>query len=329
MAEPRVSVIVVSYNRAADLELCLQAIFGSRFDGYEVIVVDNASSDEAPAVARSFERVQLIESAENLGFAAGNNLGLERARGEYVALVNNDAVIDEAWLGELVAFLDAHPLAAAVGGRLYHWNEDNPLGDTNNGFYGYSRLAPDASTPAVADPPDAEREVAFVSGAAVLVRRRAIDAVGAPFLDPTYFMYYEETDFFARAIRKGWRVHFLSRARCWHRIRGGARVAPYRYHYYMHRNRLLFAQRHFDDAALASVMRTARRRAASARLRIALGIGGQKTEALRARRDAWSWAEENRGLLEAERARFAGFGAPLSAALRAIEQRRLATARSR
>jgi len=321
VSSPKVSVIVVSYNRSSDLRACLSAIFASRFSDLEVLVVDNASSDDAVAVARSFPGLTVLENRENLGFAAANNQALELARGEYVALVNNDAVIAPDWLSELVAFLDAEPKAAAAGGRLYHWNDESPLGDTQNHFFGYSELRPDGSTPAVIDPADDLRETAFISGAAALVRRRAIDEVGPPFLDPTYFMYYEETDFFARAIRRGFRVYFLARAAAWHRVRGGVTVAPYRYHFYMHRNRLLFGYRHFDDEALEALLATARRRATNARVRSFLRIGFRKADALRARRDAWDWAEQHRSLLLGERERFRNYGVELAPALRAIERR--------
>jgi GT2 family glycosyltransferase len=314
-------VIVVSYNRAADLKLCLEAIAASTLESFELIVVDNASTENTIDVARSFPNVTLIVNRENLGFAAATNQGLESARGEYVALINNDAVIERNWLAELVSFLDANPRAAAVGGRLYHWNEHNPLGSTANDFFGYSELLPDGSTPAAINPQDPSKEVAFISAAASIVRRDAIVDVGGPFLDPTYFMYYEETDFFARALRKDWRIHFHGAAACWHRIRGGERVAPYRYHYYMHRNRVLFAHRHLDDDALKILMDIARLRALNARVRVGLKIGFQKTEALRARRDAWTWVKGQQAFLQSERARFREFGAPLSAVLAGIQAR--------
>jgi GT2 family glycosyltransferase len=163
VTRPKASVIVVSYNRAADLRLCLSAIFDSKLADLEVIVVDNASTDHAASVARSFSAVKLITNQENVGFAAANNLALEQARGEYVALVNNDAVIEDTWLPELVSFLDRTPRAAAAGGRLYHWNDDNPLGDKSNHFFGYGELQSDGSTPAVRDPAELQRETPFLS----------------------------------------------------------------------------------------------------------------------------------------------------------------------
>jgi hypothetical protein len=321
VTEPKVSVIVVSYNRSADLRLCLSAVFASELDSLQVIVVDNASSDDALTVAHSFPRATVIANSENVGFAAANNLALEHARGEYVALVNDDAVVDPAWLTELVSFLDRSPHAAAAGGRLYHWNDENPVGDRTNHFFGYGQFQADGSTPAARDPQDLQRETPFLSGAAVLIRRSAIDAVGAPFLDPLYFMYYEETDFFARAVRRGFRTYFLAGPACWHRIRGGATRAPYRYHYYMHRNRVLFAHRHLEDSALAELMRTARWRAIVSQVRTSLRIGFGKTEALTARRDAWSWVRQNRVLLADQRLRFRAYGEPLGLVLASIARR--------
>src|SRR5678815_1592587 len=87
--EPRVSVLVVSYNRAADLRLCLEAVLATRYPNLEIIVFDNASTDGAADVAASFDGVRVLRSAENVGFAEGNNRALAAATGSYVALLND------------------------------------------------------------------------------------------------------------------------------------------------------------------------------------------------------------------------------------------------
>ncbi|MGZ3456314.1 MAG: glycosyltransferase family 2 protein, partial [Polyangiales bacterium] len=109
MSTPSVAVIVVSWNRSADLRLSLDAIFAQSLRPRDVIVVDNASSDDAADVAASFSGVKLIRNRENLGFAAANEIGLRETDADYVALVNNDALLAPDWLEKLVEFLEAHP----------------------------------------------------------------------------------------------------------------------------------------------------------------------------------------------------------------------------
>ena len=325
-AHPSVSVIVVSYNRSADLRRSLEAVFASTHAEHaqlEVIVVDNASSDDAAEVAASFPRVRLVRNAENLGFAAANDVGLKLATGDYVALVNNDAVIDAAWMATLVAFLEAHPLAAAAGGKVFFWDDENPCGARSNHYYGHTLVdAETAYTRAVVDGPDQEREVATLSGAAVMIRRAAIVDVGEPFLEPLFFTYYEETDFFARALRKGWSLHYVPSAQAWHRVRGSS--APYRYFYYVQRNRLLFAYRNFSQPQLSALLRRTARDAmleVAARPRALFGKSDDGDDESRARRDAYRWALRNRALLADQRARSIGSGVSYNERVEDVQSR--------
>ncbi|MEO7091965.1 MAG: glycosyltransferase, partial [Polyangiales bacterium] len=125
-ARALVSVIVCSFNRSADLRLSLEAIFASTHRPLEVIVVDNASTDDAVAVAASFPEVRLLRNADNKGFAEANDQALELSNGSYVALVNNDAVLEPTWIASLVDLLEDTPEAAAAGSKCWFWNDENP-----------------------------------------------------------------------------------------------------------------------------------------------------------------------------------------------------------
>ena len=161
MTNPLVSVIVVSYNRAEDLRLCLSGIFRTGYPSLEVIVVDNASIDTALHTAGSFSGVTLIRNEGNAGFAEGNNQGLALAHGKYIALINNDAVVAPDYFCEMVAFLESRPDCAAAGGKAYFWDGTHPVGDRRNPYYSYTLV--DANTgrnPAFTDTPDNVQEVA-------------------------------------------------------------------------------------------------------------------------------------------------------------------------
>ena len=321
MSPPLVSAIIVSFNRADDLRLSLRALKDSSHANLEIIVVDNASTDDAADVAASFPGVKLIRNAENLGFAKAANIGLEKASGDYIALVDDDAVVAKDWVGKAVAFLESHPESAAVGGKVYDWNEANPLGNRDNEYFSYTLIDPDTGDPtAMRNTPDEVREVATLSGAVVMIRRKAIDDVGAPFLEPLFFTHYGETDFFARALRKGWKLHYIGEPAAWHRLR--ASTEPYRHFFEMARNRLLHAYRNFDEPSLAKVLKSTARQAASDFAKWPKQALGKGDEAARARRDAYLWLLENRSLLREQRARsMASGGISYNEAVRNVRAR--------
>lgn len=301
--DPLVSVIVVSYNRSADLRLSLRALLDTGYPALELIVVDNASADDAAAVAASFPEAKLVRSEVNLGFGGGCDLGLAHATGEYVALVQNDAVVEPDWIRGLVRFLEAHPDAAAAGGKAYLWSDQHPVGDRRNPYFSYITLDP-ASCYATAyrDTPDEVREVVTLSGCAVMLRRRAIDDVGPVFLEPEFFTYYEETDLFARLLSRGWRLHYTGAPAVWHRVGGLERAKLNRYLFYMHRNRTLFAYRNLGPAGLKALLRRQRGQDLIDRLRVRLGPLLPANEQVRARREAQRWIDDHGALLERHRA---------------------------
>jgi len=317
-APPIVSVIIASYNRADDLRLCLQALARSAIS-HEVIVVDNASADHALQVVAEFPDVKLLANPDNRGFAVANNQGLELARGRYVALVNNDAVLDENWLSLGAQLLDEQSDLAAVGGKFFLWNDEQPVGSRDNHFYGPAWIRWFGDTPQDLDDPSPARYVPTLNGAGVMIRRRAIDEVGEPFLDPKFFMYFEETDFFARCIRRGFRLRYEPKMECWHRVRASTAAVPYRYYFYVARNLGIFAARHFEPLALAKTRYKLAKEAAQAwfdrRARPA-----RFTDEARAWLDAWLWLKKNARDVAADRERYLPGLPSYQAALSDIER---------
>jgi hypothetical protein len=216
-----VGAVVVTLNGLPWLERCLESI-----RGVETVVVDVGSTDGTLELVRSrFRDVELVE-VENRGLAAGWNEGIRRVGGRYVLLLNADAWLLEGALDALVAFADRHPEAAVVAPRLR--NLDGSLQRSVRGFptlwrlateYLFLRkLAPRSSLLnafyAGGFEHDSVREAEFVMGAAMLVRREAIDAVGP--LDEDFFLFSEETDWHYRFAQAGWKVVFLPAAEAVH-----------------------------------------------------------------------------------------------------------------
>ncbi len=208
-----VTVVVVTWNALPWLERCLESVRGQ-----DVIVVDNGSSDGTLDLVRErFGDVRVIEQ-ENRGMGGGNNTGMRAARGRYFFLLNSDAWVVGDGLRRLVEFADAHPEAAVVGPKLV--NTDGTLQPSVRGeptlwrlateYLFIRKLAPRSTllNPLYAGGFDhaSTREVDWVSGAALLVRRDAADAVGL--FDESFFLFSEEVDWMTRFRRAGWSVLF-------------------------------------------------------------------------------------------------------------------------
>jgi len=220
-ADARAACVVVTYDALPWIEQCLESVVG-----VDTVVVDNGSGDGTVGLVRErFPAVRVIES-ENNGLSAGWNTGIEATGAEHVLLLNADAWLVEDALAALVAAADRHPRAAVIGPRLL--NTDTTLQRSVRGYptlwrlateYLYLRkLAPrsrafNAFYGAGFDH-ESEREVEWVMGACLLVRRAAYDEVG-PF-DERYFVFSEEVDWMRRAADRGWSVVFTSKARCVH-----------------------------------------------------------------------------------------------------------------
>lgn len=210
------SIVIVNWNTRALLRDCLASVSeGLGPLQVEVLVVDNASEDgSADLVRRDFPEVTLIENAENLGFAAGNNVALRSATGRYVMLLNTDTLVHGSVLPEAVAWLDAHPQVGVMGPRVL--NDDGTVQPSCSAFpslrflamqtLGLTRIARWDSYRMTGWDRTSEREVEVISGAAMFVRRSAMEQVGL--LDEAFFFYGEETDWCLRFARAGWQLVF-------------------------------------------------------------------------------------------------------------------------
>ena len=190
------------------LDACIEAVLAQELEGgFEVVMVDNGSSDGSVAhVRQRFPRVRVIEAGRNLGFAAGNNLALRELETEYGVLLNNDTRARPGWLAALVAAADSEPRAASVQAKLVF--ADRPAVIQSAG----SLLLSDGSAGdrGAGEPDDGRydrREEIFAAcGAAALYRREALAEAGL--FDEGFFMYYEDTDLSWRLRLAGWKVLF-------------------------------------------------------------------------------------------------------------------------
>jgi GT2 family glycosyltransferase len=213
------SILIISYNTRELTLACLASVFAQTHGcEFEVIVVDNASSDgSAEAIAEQFPRVNLVRNAENRGFAAANNQGMRCAHGRYVLLLNSDTLVLENVLADSVEYMDQHRDVGVMGCRVL--NPDRTLQPTCfqypslinivllvSGldrlpwplFFGRHKMSGWLR--------DSERDVDVVTGCYFLVRTGVIEEVGL--LDESFFFCGEETDWCQRIHAAGWRIRF-------------------------------------------------------------------------------------------------------------------------
>ena len=266
---PLVSIVILSYRRPDLLELCLRSLEMHPPQGlaYEVIVVGNGLEIGALAdIQRKFPHVLVESSPTNLGFAGGCNRGAQRAQGRYIALLNDDAEVDDGWLEALVETIESSPRVGAVGSRILF--ADGTLQEAG------SILWSDGSTHHIGSGDDADapehavaRDVDYCSGASLLVRRALWDEVGG--LEEDFHpAYYEDVDLCLAIEARGWRVVYEPRSVIRH-LEGASTDAHFRA-FLMRRNRARLQEKWTDalllreppprDGAVAAAVAGATRR---------------------------------------------------------------------
>jgi GT2 family glycosyltransferase len=183
---PFVSIIIVNYNGEKILERCLSAVFKTEYLFYEVIIVDNNSSDNSIGMVREqFPKCKIISMKENMGFAIPNNVGASQSRGAFLAFLNNDTVVTPTWLKELVQVMERDPDVAICQSLLL-----KPDGDVDSSGDFATRFGRTYSSKksGFTEP----REILSAKGAAMLVRRDYFLEVGG--FDPDYFITFEDVE---------------------------------------------------------------------------------------------------------------------------------------
>jgi GT2 family glycosyltransferase len=259
------SVVILNYNTVDLTRICLQTVLASKLGKYamEVIVCDNASSDGSmDMVRREFPEVILIDNKKNIGFAAGNNPGIKRAKGRYILLLNSDTEVPSDTFKTMIAFMDATPEAGAATCKLVlpngsmdpachrgfptPWVAFTYLSKLESMFprttlFGeYHQQYKDLST---------IHEVDCISGAFFMIRRECLRDVGL--MDEEYFMYGEDIDWSYRVKQAGWKIMYNPTVNTLHKKKqsGRANILKKRRvttEIYFHQYNWLFYKKHFE-----------------------------------------------------------------------------------
>lgn len=245
MANPLVSVIVVNWNGREYLGECLQSLAHQSFVDFEVILVDNGSTDGSVEHVQSrfpgFARI--LQNPKNLGFSGGNNRGIKEARGKYIALLNNDAKADPHWLMELVRTAEADHQAGMLASKIYLQDGWKIIDNVGHLIYrdglnrGRGRLEEDHGQF------DKMEEVLFPSGCAALYRREMLEEIGL--FDEDFFAYGDDTDIGLKGRLAGWKCFYIPQAIVYHRYSQSSNPYSPLKAFYVERNRVWIAVKYF------------------------------------------------------------------------------------
>jgi GT2 family glycosyltransferase len=231
---PLVSVVIVNWNGKHHLPDCLGSVRRQTFRDFEVILVDNGSTDGSAAwVWEEHPEVRLVALPDNRGFCGGNNAGIRVAQGEYIALLNNDTEVEPDWLGALVRQMQADPSLAACDSKILYFDQRETIWSAGAVYTiagscewrGHGQ--PDAT---IVEP----AEVFTANACSALYARRVLDEIGV--LDEDFFAGYEDVDWSFRAHLRGYRIVNVPASRVYHKVSATHQVNSPAYVYHGQRN---------------------------------------------------------------------------------------------
>ena len=210
----QLSVVIPNWNGEAWLRICLPALARQTIPGFEIIVVDNGSTDGSlDYVARHHPAIRCLRNGENLGFSRAVNQGIQAAGGDYIALLNNDTEPAPDWLGQLAACMERHPGLFSVGSKMLCYRNRDRIDDAGDGYtaLGFAFRHGDG----LPDGPDwPSREVFAACAGAALYRKDLLLELGG--FAESFFAYVEDVDLGWRARRAGYRNWFCAESVVWH-----------------------------------------------------------------------------------------------------------------
>ena len=238
LSQPRVTAIVLNYNGRPLLDVILPSLGAQRYRDFSTLVVDNGSTDDSLAyLAERWPDVQVVPIPENVGVAAALNRGVRAARGELIALLNNDLELEPDWLGEMVAGLTRHPDAASVACKLRSYHDRARLDGTGDVVTRRIEIYPRGRGEVDEGQYEQEEETLAPTGGAALYRASAFSRVGL--FDERFWAYFEDVDWGLRAQLAGLHSWYVPSAVAYHM--GGATTGGDRDPFYLvlhQRNRI-------------------------------------------------------------------------------------------
>lgn len=224
----KIGIILINYNGLTDTIDCIRSIKESDYGNYEIIIIDNASKEDASSLSY-YENVTYRRLTENVGFGVANNIGADIAIADncdILLCLNNDTVIEKDTLRILVGNIEDRTI---VTGAIYYYTKPNELwygGGEVSKYKGNFRHKKYTTS----------RNVSFISGCCMMLTAKCYKDIGL--FDPAYFMYYEDSDFSLKATIHGYQLKYIYDAKIYHKVGRSISGASGLKDYYLTRNRL-------------------------------------------------------------------------------------------
>jgi GT2 family glycosyltransferase len=226
---PYVSIIVLNYNGKKYIKRCIECVLNSEYDNFELVVVDNNSTDNSFDIVRNEfhdDRIKLIRNKKNVGFASGNNVGANYAKGQYFVFLNIDTEVHPKWLIELIDVMESDPTIGAAQSKLLSL-DDNSIFDSAGDyldFYGFSFRRGGDWLEKDSGQYDTMQDIFSARGAAVITRKEIVKEIGL--FDDDYFLAFEDIDFCWRVKLYGKRIVFVPNSIVYHKGAGISSTVP-------------------------------------------------------------------------------------------------------
>ncbi|MDQ3863720.1 MAG: glycosyltransferase family 2 protein [Actinomycetota bacterium] len=248
----KVSVVTVEYHSWPYTLRCIDSLYKTGYEDFEVVVVDNGQGTPPETMVRP---VRLIRNPKNVGFAKACNQGISASTGEYVAFINPDTLVERDFFVGLEKFFDENPKAGVAGPRIVDDEGHLQLSARKelsllSGLVGrtslLTRLFPKSPLvrrhfPATEEPTGPPAEVDWISGACMVVRRTTLEEVGS--MDERFFMYFEDADLCRRTREAGWLVYYLPQIEVLHHTGASSLNRP-KAIWDLHRSAFLYHRKH-------------------------------------------------------------------------------------
>ncbi len=237
---PRVSIILLNYNRAEDTAECIESLRNISYDNYDILVIDNCSSDNSYSILKEkYPEYRHYRTGENSGYTGGINFGFGIAvedNPDYILVINNDTVAEPGFLSAMVSEMEKNKNAAAAGGLIIAEHDRDTIWFGGGKMVRYRGLAVhiDKGRSRSLKTINKTKEVDFITGCLTLYRTEYLIKCG--FENEAYFMYLDDIELSARITRKGYKLLYVPEAVIYHKVLGEME-SPFKL-YYSTRNRL-------------------------------------------------------------------------------------------
>ncbi len=249
--KPLVSIVITNWNGKDHIEECLTSLLKQSYKNYEVIFVDNGSTDgSVEFIKKKFPKIKLIQNKKNNGFAKANNQGFLISKGNYIIFLNNDTKADKNWLNELVIAAEKYPEIGMFSSKMLFYNNPKIINSRGLKLFYDAKAVDDGFN--VLDSKEKVKDVFGPCGGASFFRKKLIEDISFnnEFYDEDFFIYSEDLDVAFRSRLKGWKCLYIPTAIIYHKHNATAKKEPDLALYHYTKNKIFIIIKNYPLALL-------------------------------------------------------------------------------